>query len=69
MLTIADNGCGFDAARVGRGGLGLQSMRERATEVGGDLQIEAAEGGGTVVRVTTPLDEKDEREKQAAAGA
>jgi signal transduction histidine kinase len=32
------------------------SMRERAAEVGGRLEIEATAGGGTTVRATLPLE-------------
>lgn len=49
-LKVEDNGRGFDlqAARQ-RGGMGLQSMRERVEQLGGDLTIEAAGEGTTVV--------------------
>ena len=37
-----------------RPGVGLTSMRERATELGGSFAIEDAAGGGTLVRVWLP---------------
>lgn len=50
-LTIEDNGVGFDAERRWAGGvpsgLGLVSMRERATQAGGSLTIESTPGAGT----------------------
>jgi signal transduction histidine kinase len=53
-IEIRDDGRGFDAA-VGRGGgFGLRSMRARAAELGGRLEIASAPGRGTVVRVTVP---------------
>jgi PAS domain S-box-containing protein len=60
QLTINDDGIGFnpehDAARQkGKGGLGLLSMRERATYVGGDFKIKSIRGGGTKIEVLIPL--------------
>ena len=57
-LTISDNGAGFDHASRGaadeRGGFGLTSMRERATLVKGELQVESVPGRGTTVTVRIP---------------
>ena len=60
QLVIDDDGMGFDperhpARRKGKGGLGLLSMRERATYVGGDLQVNSTPGQGTTVRTEIPL--------------
>ena len=38
-LEIVDDGVGFDAAREFPGHLGLQSMRERASTIGGKLEV------------------------------
>ena len=55
-LSIADDGRGFDPERPrGRGGVGLVSMRERASALGGATTIEANAGGGTRVVVRVPL--------------
>lgn len=55
VLTIADDGIGFDAAALGHDGqvpgLGLLSMRERAEFAGGRLEITSKPGGGTRIRV------------------
>ena len=40
-LEVCDNGVGFDPHAVYQGHLGLHSMRERATKVGGTLQYPA----------------------------
>ena len=51
-LTIADNGCGFDAASrtdVRSSGLGLLIMQERLRAVHGSLRIESQPGAGTIV--------------------
>lgn len=48
-VTIADNGCGFDPARPPRQGLGLQTMRDRVTALGGTLEITSGPTGTQVV--------------------
>jgi two-component system, NarL family, sensor kinase len=60
QLLIDDDGIGFDpdhhpARRKGKGGLGLLSMRERATYVGGALNVKSTLGKGTTVRAQIPL--------------
>ena len=50
MLEVCDDGKGFDPTGSFPGHLGLRSMRERATQGGGTLQIESAPGRGTCVR-------------------
>lgn len=56
-LAIADNGQGFDPAEVQTrnigmcGGIGLNSMQERAESSGGTFSIESAKGRCTRVRV------------------
>lgn len=47
-LEIADDGRGFDPLRL-RGGMGLQTMRERAELLGGQLSIVSSPGNGTLV--------------------
>jgi signal transduction histidine kinase len=53
QLEIADNGVGLPLAL--RSGVGLQSMRERAEELGGECRAEARPGGGTRVVVRLPV--------------
>ncbi len=58
VLIIEDNGTGFDPALASKGldgGLGLVSMRERASLAGGTLDIESAPGKGTTIFVRIPL--------------
>jgi signal transduction histidine kinase len=52
-LDVSDDGHGF-AAEVPSGGVGLASMRERASAVGGTLTIRSGESG-TLVRMTVPV--------------
>lgn len=50
-LEISDDGAGFDPAQPHPGHLGLHTMRERAEQVGAQLELESAPGQGTRVRV------------------
>lgn len=52
-LTVADDGRGID--KPGNGGLGLVSIRERATAMDGELEILSQPGHGTIVKVTIPI--------------
>jgi two-component system sensor histidine kinase NreB len=60
MVQVADEGRGFDPVEVGpgRAGLGLWNMRERAQEIGGDIDIRSAIGAGTQVTISVPLAEQ-----------
>jgi signal transduction histidine kinase len=59
VLEVADDGRGFDVSappRDGDGlGLGLHTMRDRVTELGGLLTVESGPGEGTRVRASFPL--------------
>jgi PAS domain S-box-containing protein len=48
-LTIRDDGVGFSAAPANGAGMGLHIMRYRASMIGGVLQVERDDGGGTRV--------------------
>jgi signal transduction histidine kinase len=52
-VEVADDGCGLPLTY--RAGVGLTSIRERATELGGTGSAVAATGGGTVVAARLPL--------------
>jgi PAS domain S-box-containing protein len=56
-LTVSDDGKGFDrAVDALSGGIGIQSMIERARMLGGDLRIETRPAvDGTLVVATMPL--------------
>ena len=49
-LDLTDDGQGFDPAGEFPGHLGLQSMRERITRLGGSFQLESQPGAGTHLR-------------------
>lgn len=68
-LTVADDGCGFDArAQAQRGGshCGLLIMQERAEQIGGRFRIDTFPGGGTRVDVFVPVSLADGREVEVA---
>jgi len=48
-LSVRDDGIGRGAARPSQGGLGMGIMEHRASVIGGELRVEDAEGGGTIV--------------------
>jgi signal transduction histidine kinase len=52
ILSIADNGKGFDTSRTSKKTLGLLGMKERATMVGGQLEIISEPGKGTTITIT-----------------
>jgi signal transduction histidine kinase len=58
VLTVADDGEGFDPSRVSPDRLGVVSMRERAASVGAHFTLETAPGRGTVVTLEWPGDER-----------
>jgi signal transduction histidine kinase len=57
QLEVADDGHGFDVAdrRAHASGLGLRTMHDRVTELGGSLTVDSAPGDGTRVRAGFPL--------------
>jgi two-component system, NarL family, sensor kinase len=64
QLVIHDDGIGFDpdhypARRNGKSALGLLSMRERASYVGGALKVKSTRRAGTEVEVRIPLPPRD----------
>jgi PAS domain S-box-containing protein len=74
-ITVADEGAGFDPARLeegGRsvGGFGLFSIRERLSYLGGRLEVESAPGRGSRFTLVAPLTLPDAlRPKEAAPAA
>ena len=55
VLTVTDDGAGVDRGRVGPGGLGLVSMRERARQLNGTFEFVSKRGRGTTVSVRIPF--------------
>ncbi|MEU4169481.1 GAF domain-containing sensor histidine kinase [Streptomyces sp. NPDC026665] len=56
VLHVRDDGSGFDPHAIRSAGrhLGLVSMRDRASGVGGTLTVESAPGEGTVIEMEVP---------------
>lgn len=55
VLSIRDNGVGFDTAyNAGNTHVGLSIMRERAYRIGAELTLESEPGQGTRVRLALP---------------
>jgi len=55
LLTIEDDGSGFDVDNVGPGGIGLQSMKTRVGAMAANLDIVSTIGRGTIISVIVPL--------------
>lgn len=55
-LDITDDGVGFESLKISRG-FGMQTMRERAEELGGTLAVESEAGKGAAIAVSLPITE------------
>ena len=49
VLAVRDDGVGFPAQGLKTNGLGLRIMHYRAQKIGGSLEIQSAQNGGTIV--------------------
>lgn len=63
LLTISDNGIGFDNNRTSNnslwnGGLGIVNMKERIDGLGGSFILTTDRGNGTNIRIEIPLQER-----------
>lgn len=58
VLTVSDDGRGIPDMGPGLSGIGLLSMRERASAFGGRFAAIGAEGSGTTIEVSIPLKEQ-----------
>jgi signal transduction histidine kinase/PAS domain-containing protein len=55
-LQVKDNGCGISAARLKKSeGFGLRNMRTRASQIGGQLDIQTDGDHGTSIVLTVPI--------------
>ncbi|NNE00801.1 MAG: hypothetical protein HKN47_26095 [Pirellulaceae bacterium] len=52
LLSVVDNGCGFDPAVVAEDRYGIRSMKGRAALIGGSLDVDSQVGGPTEVRLS-----------------
>jgi nitrate/nitrite-specific signal transduction histidine kinase len=63
-LTVGDDGMGFDL-NTSRRSFGLQTMRERAQSVGGDLEVTSCRGKGTQVELRLPCVDQEAVKKRS----
>ncbi|MEP6537952.1 MAG: PAS domain S-box protein, partial [Bryobacteraceae bacterium] len=58
VLTVQDDGCGFEVGSRGQTGLGLRIMNYRAKMIGGSLSVNSSPNvGGTLVLCLFPINE------------
>jgi len=55
LLTIEDDGTGFDPAASANRGHGLTSMHRRAEQIGADLSLNSRPGRGTTLRLVLEI--------------
>jgi len=55
VVTVSDNGRGFDPTAAIDRGLGIQGMEERARLMGGQLHVTSEASNGTTVQLSIPL--------------
>jgi two-component system CheB/CheR fusion protein len=55
VLTVHDDGCGFDMVPRSPAGLGMRTMNYRAKMIGGSLSVQSSSNAGTVVKCSFPL--------------
>ena len=68
-LPVHDDGQGFDlfSFNVIKGkfnSIGLLSIKERLTHIGGSLKIYSMPGKGTVITMLTPVEQDSNKEKK-----
>lgn len=68
MISITDDGCGFDLSGSHKGGFGLENMRARARKVNGKITIYSGQdsvlGSGTEIILTVGIPKKGENKKK-----
>jgi signal transduction histidine kinase len=66
-MDVRDNGQGFNTSSEFPGHLGLQTMRERAEELGGTFALASAPNEGTSVQVVLPIGKNSNGHKPTVA--
>ncbi|GAA4077349.1 sensor histidine kinase [Amphibacillus indicireducens] len=59
ILTVIDDGIGFDPDQALSGSYGLANMQERTTEMGGQFKIVSLPNQGTKITVHVPLNREE----------
>ncbi|MGB8656188.1 MAG: PAS domain S-box protein [Candidatus Zixiibacteriota bacterium] len=70
ILSVSDNGAGFDASKVfsAPGGMGLLDIKERVSLLGGSFDIVSRRRKGTRLNINIPITEVKHEEGQIAGG-
>ena len=55
IFRVQDNGVGFETGEGKNGSYGIQSVRERAVEIGGTCKVVSVPSQGTIVEVKIPI--------------
>ncbi|MFN7135000.1 MAG: sensor histidine kinase, partial [Myxococcales bacterium] len=55
QLAIEDDGVGFDSSKTPRGHYGLINIRERASKIGGNVEVNSQPGKGTRIVLDIPI--------------
>ena len=55
LMTIQDDGVGFDASSIPSGHYGILGIKERVQLVNGSVEIQSVNGKGTTLRIDIPL--------------
>jgi signal transduction histidine kinase len=67
LLSMLDNGRGFDQAKEQQTGVGLLSIEERMAAIGGSILLQSRPGDGTRMVARCPLDQKSQGVRGAPA--
>ena len=58
ILTIEDNGIGFDPNTINeKNGMGYTSVRSRLSEINGEMKVDSGKGAGTTITIELPLND------------
>jgi PAS domain S-box-containing protein len=63
VLTVRDDGSGFEVVPKSQAGLGLRIMNYRAKMIGGSLSVQSKLNGGTVVKCLFPIADRVHEEQ------
>jgi len=55
ILTIKDDGIGFDTSSIPSGHYGILGIKERVRLVNGNIEVQSESGNGTTIRIDIPL--------------
>lgn len=60
IMRVIDDGTGFHPDETKPGSYGLQNIKERASQIGGQLRLVSVPGKGTSLEIKVPVLEEDE---------